>query len=49
MKNLIIFSALIVAAVVGNVGCTAHASVHGTNATKLNTAAQVAYVAAPAK
>ena len=49
MKNLITLSALIIAAVALNVGCTAHASVKPTSATRINTATQVAYVTAPAK
>ena len=49
MKKIIAFS--FVAAVAGllNVGCTASAGVHGTNATKLDNTQQVAYVTAPAK
>lgn len=47
MKKLVALATLIVAAAGLNVGCKASASIHGTNATKLNTATQVAYVSAP--
>ncbi len=49
MKKIIALS--FVAAVAGllNVGCTASAGVHGTNATKLDNSQQVAYVTNPAK
>ena len=47
MKKLIALAALVIAAASFNVGCTASASVHKADATKLNTAAQVAYVSAP--
>ena len=49
MKKFVAISTLIIAAACLNVGCKASASVHGTNATKLNTTTQVAYVSAPAK
>ena len=49
MKNILTISTLFVAAILLNVGCTASAGVHGTNATKLNTTTQVAYVSAPVK
>ncbi len=49
MKKIVALS--FVAAVAGllNVGCSAHASVHGTNATKLDNTQQVAYVGSPSK
>ena len=47
MKKLIAIAALIVVAASLNVGCSASASVRKTDATKLNTTTQVAYVAAP--
>ncbi len=49
MKNILAISALIVAALTLNVGCTASAGVHKADATKASTATQVAYVTAPAK
>ncbi len=49
MKNIITISALCVAALLANVGCKASASVHGTDARKLDTTTQVAYVSAPVK
>ena len=49
MKNILAISALIVAAVTLNVGCTASAGVHKADATKASTTTQVAYVTAPAK
>ena len=49
MKKLIAIATLIVAAASLNVGCSASASVKKTDATKLNTTTQVAYVSAPAK
>ena len=49
MKKFIAIATLIVAAASLNAGCKATASVHGTNATKLNTTTQVAYVSGPAK
>ena len=47
MKNIITISTLFVVAVLLNVGCTASAGVHPSDATKLNTTTQVAYVTAP--
>ena len=49
MKKLIAFSFVIAAAGLLNVGCTASAGVHGTNATKVDNTQQVAYVTAPTK
>ena len=49
MKKLIAFSFALVVAGLLNVGCTASAGIHGTNATKLDNSQQVAYVTAPAK
>ena len=49
MKKIIALSFVAAAAGLLNVGCTAHASVHGTNATKLDNARQVAYVGNPSK
>ena len=49
MKKLIALATLIVAAASLNVGCSASASVRKADASKLNTATQVAYVSAPAK
>ncbi len=49
MKKLISFSLLLTVAAWLNVGCSASASVHKADATKLNTSTQVAYVTAPAK
>ena len=49
LVGLLSTRALIVAAASLSVGCKASASVHGTNATKLNTTTQVAYVTAPVK
>ena len=47
MKKLVALAALIVAAASFNVGCTASASVHKADASKLNTTTRVAYVSAP--
>ncbi len=48
MKNIITISTLFVVAALLNVGCSASASVKpNSNATKLNTTTQVAYVTAP--
>ena len=47
MKKLVILSTLIVAAASLNVGCSASASVHKADASKLNSTTQVAYVSAP--
>ena len=49
MKKLIAISCLIVAAASLNVGCSASASLHRADASKMNTATQVAYVSTPAK
>ena len=49
MKKLVAFSFLLAVAALLNVGCSASASVKKADATKLNTATQVAYVTAPAK
>lgn len=49
MKKLIAFSFVVVAAGLLNVGCTASAGVHTTDATKVSSSQQVAYVTAPAK
>ncbi len=49
MKKIIAFSFAVAVAGLLNVGCTAHASVHGTNATKVDSTRQVAYVTAPSK
>ena len=49
MKKLIAFSFVVAAAGLLNVGCTASAGIHGTNATKVDSSRQVAYVTAPAK
>ena len=49
MKKFIAFSLLLTVAAMLNVGCSASASVHKADATKLNTSTQVAYVTAPAK
>ena len=49
MKKLLALSLIVVAAGLFNVGCTASAGIHGTNATKLDNTQQVAYVTAPAK
>ena len=49
MKKIIAFSFVVVSAGLLNVGCTASAGVHGTNATKLDNTQQVAYVTRPAK
>ena len=49
MKKIIALS--FVASIAGflNVGCTASAGVHGTNATKLDNTQQVAYIGKPSK
>ena len=49
MKKIIVLS--FVAAVAGllNIGCTASAGIHGTNATKLDNTQQIAYVGNPSK
>ena len=47
MKNIITIATLFVVVALLNVGCSASASVHKTDATKLNTTTQVAYVSAP--
>ena len=49
MKKLIAFSFVVAVAGLLNVGCTASAGIHGTNATKLDNSQQVAYVTSPAK
>ena len=49
MKTLLAFSGLIVGVALGNVGCSANASVKKADITKPNVTAQVAYVTAPAK
>ena len=49
MKKLIAFSFVVAVAGLLNIGCTASAGIHGTNATKLDNSQQVAYVTAPAK
>ena len=49
MKKIIAFSFLTVVAGILSVGCTASAGIHKTDATKLDTTKQVAYVVAPAK
>ena len=47
MKKFIAIATLIVAAASLNIGCTASAGIKKTDASKLNTATQVAYVSAP--
>lgn len=47
MKHIITVTTLFVAATLLNVGCTASAGIHKSDATKLNTTTQVAYVTAP--
>lgn len=47
MKNIITITTLFVVATLLNVGCTASAGIHPSDATKLNTTTQVAYVTAP--
>lgn len=47
MKKLIAIATLVVVAASLNVGCTASAGIKKTDATKLNTTTQVAYVSAP--
>ena len=49
MKKLIAFSFVVAIAGLLNVGCTASAGIHGTNATKLDNTQQVAYVTSPSK
>ena len=49
MKKFFAFSLLLTVAAMLNVGCSASASVHKADATKLNTATQVAYVTSPSK
>ena len=49
MKKITAFSFVVVVAGLLNVGCTASAGIHGTNATKLDHTQQVAYVGNPSK
>ena len=49
MKKIIAFSFVVAVAGLLNVGCTASAGIHGTNATKLDNTQQVAYVGNPAR
>ena len=49
MKNILTISTLFAVATLLNVGCTASAGIHKSDATKLNTTTQVAYVSAPVK
>ena len=49
MKNIITISTLFAVAALLNVGCSASASVHKADATRLSTTTQVAYVSAPVK
>ena len=49
MKKILALSFTVVAVGLLNVGCSAHASVHGTNATKLDNSRQVAYIGNPSK
>ena len=49
MKKVILLSFVVVTAGLFNVGCTAKASIHGTNATKFDNTRQVAYVGNPAR
>ena len=49
MKKIIAFSLLLTAAAMLNVGCSASASVHKADATKVNPSTQVAYVTSPTK
>ena len=49
MKKLLALATLMIVAASFNVGCSASASVRKADATKLNTATQVAYVSAPSK
>ena len=49
MKKLLVLSFVVAVAGLLNVGCTASAGIHGTNATKLDNTQQVAYVSNPSK
>ena len=49
MKKIIAFSFVVAVAGLLNVGCSASAGIHGTNATKLDNSQQVAYVTNLAK
>ena len=49
MKKLVAFSFLLTIAALLNVGCSASASIHKADATKLNNTTRVAYITAPTK